>query len=94
MPGVTDFIGFEGLHVPKDHLPCSPCVEIGWRFAKPYHCKGYTREAATAALDCAFTELPLDEVLSFTVVANLLSQSVIKRIGMTYTSNNFMNPDI
>ena len=94
VPGVSDFIGFVGLHMPKDHLPCSPCVEIGWRLAKPYWGKGYAREAATAALDYAFTELQLDEVLSFTAVADLLSQAVMKLIGMTDTSNNFMHPDI
>ena len=27
--GVSDFIGFVGLHMPKDHLPCSPCVDRG-----------------------------------------------------------------
>lgn len=25
------FIGFVGLARPGDDLPCSPCVEIGWR---------------------------------------------------------------
>ena len=92
--GLSDFIGFVGLHVPKDHLPCSPCFEIGWRLAKPYWGKGYASEAATAALDYAFTELQLDEVLSFTAVANLPSEAVMKRIGMTNTGNNFMHPDI
>ena len=94
VPGVSDFIGFVGLHVPKDYLPCSPCVEIGWRLAKPYWGKGYASEAATAALGYAFTELQLDEVLSFTAVANLPSAAVMKRIGMTNTHRNFMHPDI
>ena len=40
------------------------------RLAKPYWGKGYAREAATAALDYAFTELQPDEVLSFTAVAD------------------------
>ena len=30
------FIGYVGLHVPKYDLPCSPCVEIGWRLACEY----------------------------------------------------------
>ena len=89
-----DFIGFVGLHVPKDYLPCSPCVEIGWRLAKPYWGKGYPSETATAALGYTFTELQLDEVLWFTAVANLPSEAVMKRIGMTNTVNNFMHPDI
>ena len=94
VPGVSDFIGFVGLHVPKDYLPFSPCVEIGWRLAKSYWGKGYASEAAKAALNYAFTELQLDEVLSFTSVTNLPSQAVMKRIGMTNTHRNFMHPDI
>jgi RimJ/RimL family protein N-acetyltransferase len=94
VPGVSDFIGFVGLHVPKDYLPFSPCVEIGWRLAKTDWSKGYVSEAAKAALDYAFTGLQLDEVLSFTSVTNLPSAAVMKRIGMTNTHRNFMHPDI
>ena len=94
MLGLRDFIGFVGLHLPQDHLPCSPCVEIGWRLANPYWGKGYASEAVTAALGYAFTELQLDEVLSFTAVANLPSEAVMKRIGMINNGNNFMHLDI
>ena len=31
--GSGQFIGFVGLHTPSSELPCSPCVEIGWRLA-------------------------------------------------------------
>ena len=61
--GLSDFIGFVSLHVPKDHLPCSPCFEIGSRLAKTYSGKGCASEAATVALDYVFTELKLDEAL-------------------------------
>lgn len=77
MPGVSDFIRFVGLHVNKDYLPFSPCVEIGRRLAKTDWGKGYASEAARAALDYAITELQLDEVLSFTSVTNLPSQAVM-----------------
>ena len=80
--------------MPKDYLPFSPCVEIGWRLAKTDWSKGYASEAAKAALDYAFTGLQLDEVLSFTSVTNLPSAAVMKRIGMTNTHRNFMHPDI
>jgi Acetyltransferases, including N-acetylases of ribosomal proteins len=36
IPGEHTFIGFVGLHIPKDTMPFSPCVEIGWRLA-PQH---------------------------------------------------------
>ena len=36
LPEVSSFIGFVGLHFLTAELPCSPCVEIGWRLAKAY----------------------------------------------------------
>src|SRR5580765_3498448 len=36
----AEFIGFVGLSVPRRTLPCSPCVEIGWRLARPFRGQG------------------------------------------------------
>jgi len=88
------FIGFVGLHMPKESLPFSPCVEIGWRVAKEYWNQGYATEAAKESLRYAFTKLNLNEVVSFTTLANLRSQAVMQKIGMSNTGNNFMHPDI
>ena len=94
LPHQEKFIGFVGLHIPKDNLPCSPCVEIGWRLAKEFWGKGYATEAANESLRYAFTALNLTEVVSFTTLANLPSQAVMQKIGMSNTGNNFMHPDI
>jgi len=88
------FIGFVGLHIPKDSLPCSPCVEIGWRLAKEHWGQGYATEAAKESLRYAFTVLNLTEVVSFTTLTNLPSQAVMQKIGMSNTGNNFMHPEI
>ena len=93
MPDQAKFIGFVGLHTPSDELPFSPCVEIGWRLAKPYWGRGYATEAARASLQYAFTNLDLDEVVSFTTVSNIRSQAVMKKLGMSYDSN-FLHPDL
>ncbi|MDF0750935.1 GNAT family N-acetyltransferase [Marinobacter sp. 71-i] len=93
IPGKSRFIGFVGLHIPKDNMPFSPCVEIGWRLAKDYWGMGYAAEAANESLRYAFTHLDLDEVVSFTTVRNIRSQAVMKKIGMSYASN-FMHPDL
>ena len=90
----NQFIGFVGLHTPSENLPFSPCVEIGWRIAKPYWNQGYVTEAAIASLGYAFETLGLDEVVSFTTVTNLRSQAVMKKIGMSNSGENFMHPDI
>ena len=49
-PEVASFIGVVGLHLPTAELPCSPCVEIGWRLAKAYWGQGYAGEAASVTL--------------------------------------------
>ncbi len=88
------FMGFVGLHMhsPSADLPCSPCVEIGWRLHKKYWGMGYATEAATAVLQFAFTQLDLEEVVSFTAVTNSASQAVMQRIGMSNTGKNFYHP--
>ncbi len=89
-----DFIGFTGLHTPKETLPFSPCVEIGWRLSKKFWGFGYAPEAAREALRFAFNRLELDEVVSFTTLHNARSQSVMRNIGMLNSNRNFMHPDI
>jgi RimJ/RimL family protein N-acetyltransferase len=81
--GVADFIGFVGLTVPRFEAHFTPCVEIGWRLTREHWGRGYASEAARAALEFGFRELALDEIVSFTVPANLRSRAVMERIGMT-----------
>jgi RimJ/RimL family protein N-acetyltransferase len=78
------FIGFVGLSAPAWEADFTPCVEVGWRLDKPHWGVGFAPEAATAALKWGFAnvELPGDEVLSFTTVANVNSQRVMEKIGM------------
>jgi len=88
------FIGFVGLHEPIQELPFSPCVEIGWRLAKQYWGKGYATEAAKASLNFAFGILALPKVYSFTSVNNLRSRTVMERINMVNTHQNFEHPKV
>ena len=78
-----EFIGFTGLAVPLFDAPFMPAVEIGWRLARPAWGHGSASEAARRALAVAFTDYGLAEVVSFTSVANVRSQAVMRRIGMT-----------
>jgi RimJ/RimL family protein N-acetyltransferase len=80
--GVVPFVGFVGLSVPSFEAPFMPCVEIGWRLARRHWGNGYANEAALAAMACAFGPLGLDEIVSFTVPANVKSRRVMERIGM------------
>ena len=88
------FIGFVGLSIPKRVLPFSPCVEIGWRLARAYWGRGYATEGARAVLRVGFERLDLAEIVSFTSVLNSRSQSVMERIGMRNTHEDFEHPGV
>lgn len=76
------FIGVLGLQRVSFEAPFTPAVEIGWRFNTAYWRQGYALEAARAALAFAFEQLRLEEVVAFTVPANLPSQGLMQRLGM------------
>jgi RimJ/RimL family protein N-acetyltransferase len=93
--GGDPFIGFAGLGRPRFTAPFTPCVEIGWRFARDAWGKGYATEAARGALDHAFGTLELDEVVAFLVPENRRSAAVCERIGMTRDPDgDFDHPNI
>jgi RimJ/RimL family protein N-acetyltransferase len=92
--GGTRFIGFVGLHVPAPELPCTPCVEIGWRLAPAHWGRGYATEAARGVLEVGFARLGLDEIVSFTARQNLRSQAVMQRLGRTRDARTFEHPAI
>lgn len=75
--------GFVGLSVPSFEAHFTPCVEIGWRMARPFWGRGYASEAARLVRDFAFRELTLPEIVSFTTVNNRRSQRVMERLDMT-----------
>ena len=77
------FIGFIGLSVPTFHAAFTPCVEIGWRLAGECWGQGLATEGAREIVRYAFEELQLEDLVSFTVPANVRSQRVMKKLGMT-----------
>lgn len=78
-----DFIGMVGLNRPGIAMPFGEGVEIGWRLAREYHGCGYACEAARRALEVGFNDYGLTEIVSFTALANLASQRLMARLGMT-----------
>jgi RimJ/RimL family protein N-acetyltransferase len=92
---LTDFIGYMGLSVPQFEAPFTPCVEIGWRLAYEHWGRGYATEGAKAAAGFAFRELRLEQLVSFTVPANLRSRRVMERLGMTHSpADDFDHPNL
>ena len=87
-------IGFVGLTVPRRVLPCSPCVEIGWRLARAHWAQGYATEAARAVLRAGFAQIGLASIVSFTTLMNLPSRAVMERIGLIDAQQNFEHPGV
>ncbi len=77
-----EFIGFIGLHIPAFQTEFTPCVEIGWRLASSYWGQGLATEGAQAIVGYGFEQLGLQEIVSFTVPANLRSRRVMEKLDM------------
>jgi len=88
------FVGFVGLHIPVPDLPCSPCVEAGWRLAFEHWGHGFATEAAAEALRFGFETLALTEIVSFTSLCNRPSIAVMQRLGMTRDPQTFEHPSV
>jgi RimJ/RimL family protein N-acetyltransferase len=87
------FAGFVGLSIPAFDAPFMPAVEIGWRLASEHWGKGLATEGARAALRYGLETLRLEEVVSFTVPANLRSRRVMEKLGMSHEpSDDFDHP--
>jgi RimJ/RimL family protein N-acetyltransferase len=83
LPGEAPFIGVVGLSNLRFALPFAPAIEAAWRLATHYWGQGYAYEAARAAIDDGFGRLGLEEIVAFTVSANLASRRVMEKLGMT-----------
>ena len=64
--------------------PVTGKAEIGWRLASDCWGFGYASEAARAAVDWLFANLPDEAAWAITHIANLRSRAVMERLGMRY----------
>ena len=89
------FIGFTGLARHRFEAPFMPAIEVGWRLAVDAWGHGYATEGARASLAFGFEERGLDEIVSFTVPANVRSRAVMERLGMTRDpADDFDHPNL
>ncbi len=87
--------GFIGLSVPSFHAHFTPCVEVGWRLAREVWGQGLATEAAQAVLKHARDVLQLQELVSFTVPANVRSRRVMEKLGMMHDpAEDFDHPQL
>jgi len=89
------FAGFTGLAEPKFTAHFTPCVEIGWRLRKEFWGQGIAFDAARQAMDYAFAELKLAQLVSFTAALNLRSRRLMERLGFSHDGrDDFDHPEI
>jgi RimJ/RimL family protein N-acetyltransferase len=90
------FIGYIGLNAePGFEAPFLPGHEVGWRLACEHWGAGFAPEGARAALEFAFDDLSLDEVLSWTAVGNRNSRRVMDKIGLVHQPDeDFDHPNL
>ena len=89
-----ELIGYAGVQPILADLPVAPGFEIGWRMFRHARGHGNATEAASLALGHAFSSFGLTEVYSFTGVANIRSEAVMRRLGMQLCPDkDFVYPD-
>lgn len=89
------FIGLEDVYFKAPFNVLTPAVEIGWRLAFNHWGEGYATEGALVALRCGYETLNLEEIVSFTAVANQRSRNVMEKIGMHHDpKDDFDHPKL
>jgi len=82
LKATAEFMGFIGLNYTAWEAHFTPAVEVGWRLGSQYWGKGYATEGAKASLNYGFQICGLEEIVSFTVPANVRSIRVMEKIGL------------
>ena len=77
-----EFLGYCGVMSGYTGHPLGDHHEIGWRLVRPVWGHGYATEAASAALEDVFQRIGLTEVLSYTTLKNIRSQSVMRKLNL------------
>jgi RimJ/RimL family protein N-acetyltransferase len=65
----------------------TPEVGLFWAIEPDYQLLGYASEAAQALIDYAFAELRLKRIIATTEYDNLVSQAVMRKLGMRLLRN-------
>lgn len=78
------FLGFTGLAYQEFEAAFTPCVEVGWRFARAAWGHGYATEAGRQALRFGFELVGLQGIVSLTPVGNVRSRRVMERLSMRH----------
>lgn len=88
------FIGFVGVAAMPAVVE-STATQVGWRLARDTWGRGYAPEAATAAMDAAFADPAVVEIIAYTVPANRPSIRVMEKLGLVRAAHlDFEHPAV
>lgn len=88
-----EIIGWVGPSHPAFIPELADRIEIGWTLRPSHWGRGIATEGATAAIDAAFGELEIDEVISLIHHTNARSIAVAERLGMEH-ARDVLHPDL
>ncbi len=77
-----EFIGRAGTHLPL--RAGWPGLEVGWTLHPDHWGQGFATEAGRAAVDWAFANHDVDELVSVILAENTASQAVARRLGFAW----------
>ncbi len=66
------------------YLDGTPEVELGYLLDQPYWNQGFATEFSCAALRFGFEQINLDRIVAIAQPANIASQRVMQKVGMTF----------
>jgi RimJ/RimL family protein N-acetyltransferase len=87
-----DFVGW--FHLRPSHGAPQDEVELGYRLRRAEWGKGYATEGGRGLVDKGFTDLGVRLVWAATMTANVASQKVMEKIGMTLAETIPTPPDM
>jgi RimJ/RimL family protein N-acetyltransferase len=83
------FLGRAGLHRPE--VADWPGLEVGWTLHPDQWGHGYATEAGARAIAYGFEVLEVEELVSVILPDNLRSQSVARRLGLSFAGERILS---
>jgi RimJ/RimL family protein N-acetyltransferase len=80
----NEFMGWFLFRPDKKNPTDLDNIELGYRLKKKFWGQGFATEVSKAIVERGFKELNLKSIFAITLKANLGSQAVMKKVGMTW----------
>lgn len=82
----NEFMGWFHFRPGKKTPDDTKNIELGYRLKKKYWGQGFATEVSRALIKLGFEKYKIDSVFAITMKANLSSQNVMKKLGMSFVT--------